>query len=265
MSFTLQILGTASAMPISDKNSSAQVLNVRGRLFLIDCGEGTQQRFRQLHLSFLKVEAVFISHIHGDHIFGLFGLLSTMAMYNRTQTLHIFGPESLRGIIRFYLSYFGEGSNYEIEFHEVKATGLDPVWSSKHVQVSAFPLKHKIDCYGYRFDELLSDRELSKHPAASYAYCSDTMPFDELPEYVKGVGTLYHEATYPEAYADKASRYYHSSTRDAALCAQKADAGRLLIGHYSSRERDLKVYENECRQIFGNSVAANDCDVFEID
>lgn len=138
MSFTLQILGTASAMPISDRNSSAQVLNVHGRLFLIDCGEGTQRRFRQLHLSFLKVEAIFISHIHGDHVFGLFGILSTMAMYNRRQTLHVFGPQALQGILRFYKSYFGDGDNYEIEFHEIKTSSLTPVWTSRKVQVSAF-------------------------------------------------------------------------------------------------------------------------------
>ena len=120
MSFTLQVLGTASAMPSSDKNPSAQALTVSGRLFLIDCGEGTQQRMRQMHLSFLKVEAIFISHIHGDHVFGLFGVLSTMAMYNRLQDLHIFGPEALRPIIRFYLSYFADGNNYKIELVCVK-------------------------------------------------------------------------------------------------------------------------------------------------
>ncbi len=265
MSFTLQILGTASAMPISDKNPSAQVLDVQGRLFLIDCGEGTQQRFRQLHLSFLKVEAVFISHIHGDHVFGLLGLFSTMAMYNRREPLQVFGPQALQGIIRFYKSYFGDGDNYDIEFHEVKTAGLAPVWTSKRVKVSAFPLSHKIECYGYRFDELLSERELSKRKAASYAYCSDTMPFEGLADYVKGVGTLYHETTYPMSCADKAGKYYHSTTFDAARCAEKAGAGRLLTGHYSSRERDLRVYERECRQIFENSFAASDCDVFEID
>lgn len=264
MSFTLQILGTASAMPISDRNSSAQVLNVHGRLFLIDCGEGTQRRFRQLHLSFLRVEAIFISHIHGDHVFGLFGILSTMAMYNRRQTLHVFGPEALRGIIRFYKSYFGDGDNYEIEFHEVKTSSLAPVWTSRKVQVSAFPLKHKIECYGYRFDELLSERELSKHPASSYAYCSDTMFFDALPLYLGGVGTLYHETTYLEHYADKAQQYYHSTTSDAARVASLSSVGRLLIGHYSSRERDPKVYEGECRRIFENTFATSDRDVFEI-
>ena len=132
MNFTLNVLGTASALPTTERNPSAQVLDVHGRLFLIDCGEGTQKRMRQMHLSMLKVEAIFISHIHGDHIFGLFGLLSTMAMYNRLQSLHIFGPEALRPIINFYLSFFADGNNYEIEFHEVKAKGLEEIFDNIH-------------------------------------------------------------------------------------------------------------------------------------
>lgn len=265
MNFTLQILGSASARPTSEKNPSAQVLTVHGRLFLIDCGEGTQQRMCQMHLSFIRVQAIFISHIHGDHIFGLFGFLSTMVMLNRTETLHIFGPQALRPILKFYLSYFAEGSNYQIEFHEVKVSGLEPVFEVKHVRVSAFPLSHKIECYGYRFDEIRSERELSKRPAVSYAYCSDTAPFEALHEYVKGVTVLYHEATYPRQYALKAPKYYHSSTVDAARCALDAGAGRLLIGHYSSREKDIRIYENECREIFPDTVAVKDGDVIQID
>ena len=264
MSFTLRILGTASAMPISDRNPSAQVLCVQGRLFLIDCGEGTQQMMRKLHLSFLKVEAVFISHIHGDHVFGLFGLLSTMTMYNRTQTLHIFGPEALRSIIRFYLSFFADGSNYTIEFHEVKVNGCEHIYDSKDVRVSAFPLHHKIECYGYRFDEILSERSLEKRRAVSYAYCSDTMPFPALSDFVKGVMVLYHECTYTQDLADKAGKYFHSSTSDAAKCALACGAEKLIIGHYSSRIRDVKVYETECKKIFPETIAAVDGDIFEI-
>ena len=265
MSFTLQVLGTASAMPSSDKNPSAQALTVSGRLFLIDCGEGTHQRMRQMHLSFLKVEAIFISHIHGDHIFGLFGVLSTMAMYNRLQDLHIFGPEALRPIIRFYLSYFADGNNYKIEFHEVNASSLTPIWESKNVKVSAFPLKHRIDCFGYRFDEVCTDRMLEKRPAASYAYCSDTMPFPELALYLKGVRTIYHEATYTKELADKAPKYFHSTTVDAAQCALEAGAKMLLVGHYSSRVKDREIFERECKEIFANSRAVDDGDIIEID
>lgn len=264
MNFSLQILGAASAMPISEMNPSAQALTVQGRLLLIDCGEGTQQRMRQMHLSFLKVEAIFISHIHGDHIFGLFGVLSTMAMYNRTEALHIFGPEALGPVLKFYQSFWGDGTNYEIVFHKVSVNGLEEVFASKHVRVSAFPLKHKIECYGYRFDEIRSARQLEKAPARSYAYCSDTMPFEALPEYVRGVDVLYHETTYPVEFAEKAAARFHSTTEDAARCAAAAGAGRLLIGHYTSRVRDHDLFAREAAAIFPDTVAVKDGDIFEI-
>jgi len=265
MNFTLQILGTASAMPISDMNPSAQALTVQGRLFLIDCGEGAQQRMRQMHLSFLKVEAICISHVHGDHVFGLFGMLSTMAMYNRTEVLHIYGPEALGPILKFYLSYFADGMNYEIEFHKVSVRGLEEIHTSKHVRISAFPLKHKIECYGYRFDEIQTPRQALAHGPKSYAYCSDTMPFPELSGYVNGVKVLYHETTYPMAFAAKAKARFHSTTEDAARCALESGAGRLIIGHYTSRVRDLEIFRSECSAIFPNVVAAKDGDIFEID
>ena len=264
MNFSLQILGAASAMPNSEMNPSAQALTVQGRLFLIDCGEGTQQRMRQMHLSFLKVEAIFISHIHGDHIFGLFGILSTMAMYNRTEVLHIFGPESLGPVLKFYMSYWGEGTNYEIAFHKLDVKGCEEIFATKNCRVSAFPLKHKIECYGFRFDEIRSARQLEKAPARSYAYCSDTMPFPELPDYVRGVDVLYHETTYPVSFADKAVARFHSTTEDAARCAAAAGAGRLLIGHYTSRVRDLSVFAREAAALFPNVTAVRDGDVFEI-
>lgn len=265
MNFSLQILGTASAVPISDKNPSAQALQVQGRLFLIDCGEGAQQRMRQMHLSFLKVEAIFISHIHGDHIFGIFGLLNTMALLGRTENLRIFAPGSFGPILKLYKSYFTEGDTFEIEHVTVNVKGLSEIYSNKHVRVSAFPLRHRIECYGYRFDEIRSERQLEKAPARSYAYCSDTEPFPELASYVKGVDVLYHEATYPVEFADKAVLHHHSTTADAARCAKEAGVGKLILGHYSSRVRDIERYQQECREIFENSVAANDGDVFGIE
>lgn len=252
MNLTLQILGAASAMPVSDMNPSAQALNVHGRLFLIDCGEGAQQRMRQMHISFLKVEAVFISHIHGDHMFGLFGLLSTMAMYNRTEVLHLFGPRSLGPVLKFYLSYFGEGMNFEVDFHSVEPDSLEEIYSNRYVRVSAFPLQHKIETVGYRFSDY-------------YAYCSDTKPFEALKDYVKDVHVLYHETTYLKSYADKAVQRFHSTTADAAGLALQAGVGRLLVGHYSSRDRNHLLYENECREIFPNTTAVKDGDVIEID
>ena len=250
-------------MPISDRNPSAQALSVHGRLFLIDCGEGAQQQFRRMHLSFLKVEAVFLSHIHGDHIFGIFGLLSTMAMYGRTQELHIYAPKSFAGILKFFLAYFGEGVGYDIVHHPLEMKGPETVHVSKCVKVSAFPLRHKIECFGFRFDEIRTERQLEKAPAVSYAYCSDTVPFPELASWVKGVDLLYHEATYQNEMKDKAGMRFHSTTGDAAICAAEAGAGKLLVGHYSSRITDFDAFIAECRAVFPESFAVNDGDVFD--
>ena len=261
MNFTLTILGSASALPFSDRNPSAQALSVHGRLFLLDCGEGTQQRIRQEHLSFVKIEAVFISHIHGDHCFGLFGLLSTMGLYHRIQPLHVFGPQNLGPIIKFYLSYFGQDLGYEIVFHPITAQGL--AMTTKNVTVTAFPLNHKMDCYGYRFDEIVSPRRNPWKPR-SYAYVSNTAPFPELAGYVKGVDLLYHEATYPAGMEDKASQYFHSTSLQAATCAKDAEVGKLIVGHYSSRIKDIDSLAEECKEIFPESFTVNDGDIFEI-
>lgn len=265
MNFTLSILGTASAMPISDRNPSAQVLSVHGRLFLIDCAEGTQQQIRRMHLSFLKIEAIFLSHIHGDHCFGIFGLLSTMAMYGRTQELHIYAPAAFAGMLKCFRTYFSDGVNFEIVHHVLSGKGLSEIHLSKAVRVCSFPLDHKIECYGFRFDEVLSARgKASGHTPASYAYCSDTRPFEELPGFVKGVSLLYHEATYPLDMEDKAAARFHSTTADAARCALQASAGRLLVGHYSSRVTDFDALLAECRSIFPATDLAQDLMTVEI-
>ena len=254
-------------MPISDRNPSAQVLSVHGRLFLIDCAEGTQKQFRKAKLSFVKIEAVFISHIHGDHVFGIFGMLSTMAMYGRTQELHIYAPAAFGGILTFFKSYFGEGVNFEIIHHPLKMKEPEVVHISKHVTVSAFPLDHKIDCYGFRFDEKVPVRRPGNVPfiPSSYAYCSDTRYFPRLSEWVKGVDVLYHEATYIEEYSDKAAQRFHSTASQAAACARDAGVGRLIIGHYSSRIHDIEVFRKEAAAIFPRTIAAQDGDTIEFD
>lgn len=258
-------MGTASAMPISDRNPSAQMLNVHGRLFLIDCGEGTQQQMRRAHLSFLKVEAIFITHIHGDHLFGLFGLMSSMAMYGRTAPLKIFGPAALGAVLKFYQNFFGEGMNFELQFTAVDSKEPVVVHESKCVRVTAIPLRHKIDCYGWRFDEIPTPKaELKGVRPKSYAYCSDTIAFPELAGWVKDVDVLYHEATYQDEMADKAALRFHSTTKQAAQCALDAGASKLIVGHYSSRITDFEAFLKECQEVFPETVAAQDGDVFEI-
>lgn len=185
MSFSVTMLGTASAAPFSDRNPSAQALSVHGRLYLLDCGEGTQQRLRQEHLSFAKVRAVFISHTHGDHIYGLFGLLSTLSLYHRTEPLPIFGPQSLGSIIDFFLSSFGEELGYSIEFTPISIEQPTPIFSDGEVVFSAFPLRHSVECYGYICTQTKEHRGAAP-TKCSYAYCSDTASFPELPSWLKG-------------------------------------------------------------------------------
>ncbi len=264
MNFTLTTLGTASAMPRADRNQSAQVLQVRGRLFLIDCGENTQRRIREEGLSFAKIEAVFISHLHGDHVFGLMGLISTMGLYGRVEPLRIFGPAALEAMLSYYRKYFGDGLPFQLEFTGVKASSPVTVYENRYVRVSAFPLNHKIETYGYRFDAVPTPKNPPGVHQPSYAYVSDTAPFEKLSAYVKGVDVLYHESTYTAEYSEQAAKRFHSTSKQAAQCAVDANAGALVLGHYSARCRDLQAFENEARAIFPNSYAASDGDIFEI-
>lgn len=303
MDFRLSILGTASALPVMNRYPSAHVLSVRGRSFLIDCGEGCQMRMSRMKLSALKIEAVFISHIHGDHIFGFFGLVTTMGMLGRTAPLHVYAPRSFAPILKFTLSYFGEGMKFPIEMHVVKVSSPEPVFDAKSFEVYAFPLRHRIETYGYLFKEkepLLNVRKELIGPHAltlteigalkqgravtrengdildpetftyrpfvprSYAYCSDTAPFPELSEWVKGVTLLFHEATYTSGLKELAEATNHSTASDAALCAAEAGAGRLLLGHYSSRYKDLEPFLEEAQKVFPDTLLAKDGDIIEI-
>ncbi|MCF0176917.1 MAG: ribonuclease Z [Bacteroidales bacterium] len=321
--FTINILGTASALPTVDRYPSAQVLDVHGRLLLIDCGEGAQMMMRKMKIAPVKIEAVFISHIHGDHVFGLFGLLSTMGMQARTTPLHIYAPNSFGPILKFFLSYFGEGIAFPIEHHVLKLSEPQIIYESKSLIIRAFPLRHRIETYGFIFSETLPQINVRKEQIArygltlaeigtvkrgedvvrpagplcepsadngftrfsgtdedlvipnaelgylpyqprSYAYCSDTMTFPELAGWVKGVDLLYHEATYPSGMEDKAEMRFHSTTVQAARCAHEAGAKRLLLGHYSSKYPDLSLFLGEAREVFPDTLLANEGDRIEI-
>ena len=302
MNFTLNVLGTASALPTTERYPSAQVLDVRGRLFMIDCGEGAQIRLRKAKISFLKIEHICLSHIHGDHIFGIFGLLSTMGMLGRSSVLNIYAPKSFRPILDFFMTHFGEGVKYEINFVELEMAEPSVVYENRTVELLAFPLKHRVETFGFiirekmppynvykeaisrygltlaeigtlkrgedvvREDCVIPHKEAAYLPyePRSYAYCSDTAPFPELSQWVKGVSLLYHEATYPAEMSDMAEKNFHSTTVDAASLAKEAGVGRLIVGHYSSRFPSVDFYLDELREIFPESYLAKDGDVVEI-
>jgi len=307
MDFTLTVLGTASAKPVIGRQQSAQVLSVHGRSFLIDCGEGVQTRLQQCKVSPMKIDSIFISHIHGDHVFGLPGLLSTMGMLSRTQPLNIYAPANFGPLLKFFLSYYGEGIAFEIRHIPLNMKEPSVVYETKSLSVSAFPLNHGIETFGFLFREkepqynvrkwkiseysltlteiaavkrgedvvrcsddgselVLPLSELGYRPFVprSYAFCSDTAPFPEEASWVRGVDILYHEATYMEELSEMAEARHHSTTLQAARCALEAGAGKLVIGHYSSRGNEVALYEAECRTVFPESYAASDLDIFDI-
>ena len=296
------MLGTASAMPVVNRSQSAQALSVHGRLFLVDAGEGVQTQMMRFHVSMSKLEAVFISHVHGDHIFGLFGLFSTFGMGGRTAPLHVYGPGNLKPFITFFLSY-NEWLPFEIAFHPVNTRFPEVIMETKSLAVTAFPLMHGIETYGYIFREkeplwnirkecidkygltlteigtlkrgedvfrtdgsVIPCAEAAYKPYAprSYAYVSDTAVFPGEAEVLQGVTVLYHETTFLAEHADKAAARFHSTTIQAARVAADAGVSKLLIGHYSSRNMDPSLYEAECREVFPESYAASDGDVYEI-
>ena len=302
MDFTLKIMGSASAKPVIDRFQSAQVLSVHGRSFLIDCGEGVQVQLQRYGVSIMKIDSVFISHIHGDHVFGIFGLLSTMGMLGRSTPLNIYAPVSFGPILKFFLSYYGEGVSFEIRYFPLKMKSPETVYETKSLQILSFPLNHGIEAFGFIFREKTPQRNVWKHMLSryeftlteigtlkrgedvvrddetikcedatyipwvprSYAYCSDTAPFPELHEWVKGVDILFHETTYLAGQVELAEKRHHSTTLQAAQCAFDAGVGKLVIGHYTSRVRDSSVFEAECRQVFSETYAANDGSVFDL-
>ena len=323
MNFTLNVLGTASALPTTERYPSAQVLDVRGRLFMIDCGEGAQIQMRKAGISFLKIEHICLSHIHGDHIFGIFGLLSTMGLLGRSSQLNIYAPADFAPVLDFFREKFGEGLLFEINFVPLEMTSPEIVYQNRTSELLAFPLNHRIPTFGFIIREKMPLYNVHKdaivkyglsvpeigalkrgadvvRPAGpltepcpendyrpqsgsdepmvipfsevaylpyqprSYAYCSDTAPFPELSQWVKGATLLYHEATFPSEMSEMAEKTHHSTTIQAASTALEAGVGRLVVGHYSSRFPSVDFYLDQIRTIFPESYLAHDGDVFEI-
>jgi len=299
----LTILGSSSALPTSGRYPSAHVLNAHERLYLIDCGEGTQMQLRKTRLRFAKINHIFISHLHGDHVFGLYGLLSTFSLMGRRIPLHLYAPVNYDIILKSHLSDFDINLSFAIDF--IPLSGKDPVMilDDKHITVTSFPLKHRVPAYGFLFSEKKSDRNIIKEfidkyqiplgripgikkgedfitadgnllrneditlapsEPLSYAYCSDTKYFKRLATFVKNVNLLYHEATFDKTKADLAQMTGHSTTLDAATTALNAKAGNLIIGHFSARYKDISCLVDESRTIFPETYPAIDGMTYEV-
>ena len=299
----LTILGSSSALPTSERYPSAHVLNVHERFYLIDCGEGTQMQMRKNRIRFGKINHIFISHLHGDHLFGLYGLLSTFSLMGRTNPLHLYAPENYNQILKTHLNDFDIHLSYEIDFVPLKGKKPVEILNDKYVTVTSFPLEHRVPSFGFVFREKPADRKIIREfiplyeiPVAkirsikkgedlirsdgtiiknetitipppnplSYAYCSDTRYFRQLSSYVKGVSLLYHEATFDKSKQDLADLTGHSTSTGAAQTASEADAGALIIGHFSARYKDVSILLEEARSLFPATLAAEDGKTYEI-
>jgi ribonuclease Z len=299
----LTILGSSSALPTSGRYPSAHVLSAHERLFLIDCGEGTQMQLRKTRIRFAKINHIFISHLHGDHVFGLYGLLSTFSLMGRINPIHLYAPENYDKILKSHLSDFDINLSYEIDFIPLSAKDPVKILDDKYLTVTSFPLRHRVPAYGFLFQEKQFERNIIKEcidkykiplvriPAIkkgedfitsegnvikneditlpppgplSYAYCSDTKYFKRLASFVKGVSLLYHEATFDKTKDDLAEMTGHSTTFDAAKTALDANVGTLIIGHFSARYKEIEPLVDEARTIFPETYPAIDGKSYEV-
>ena len=304
MSFTVTILGSASAKPTPGRHPSAQVVNLHEQHYLVDAGEGTQQQLFRYGINPLRLRAVFLSHLHGDHCFGLFPLLSTLGLYGRRTPLPVYAPAPFGEILACHLRYFDSELPYDVEWHEVDTTCHRPLLENRSLEVWSIPLRHRVPTCGYLFrekepplnvekfkiekyglsiaqitaakrgeeirlatGEVIPNAELTYRPYAprSYAYLSDTNYSAKAAGLCRGVDLMYHEATYAAAEQRSARDRGHSTTTDAAKAALKAGARRLVIGHYSSRYKDETPLVEETRTLFAESYPATEGTTYTIE
>ena len=247
-------------MPTFQNSPTGQVVELCDKSFLVDCGEGTQLKMRQLGIKTARLYTVLISHLHGDHCFGLIGLISTLGMMGRTQPLHIYAHADLEKLLRPLLDYHCQDLPYEVEFHAINPRKKEVIFEDRTLTIETIPLKHKVPTCGFLFIEHHRDKE----PRKRYAYCSDTAYREQIIEQISGVEVLFHEATYTEKDADKCQKHTHSTAKQAAQIAKLAGAGKLIIGHFSAREDDHVVFLNEAKEVFDNTVLAVEKEKIEI-
>ncbi|MCC7501451.1 MAG: ribonuclease Z [Flavobacteriales bacterium] len=301
MVFEVTTLGTGAALPARGRYPTAQLLNVRDELYLIDCGEGTQERLRMAGVNFNRIGRIFISHLHGDHYLGLMGLLSSMHLQGRLRELHVHGPADLREVVHLQLRVSQTYLRYPLQIHAVASVSGEVIMEDERVTVTALALKHRLPCTGlvvkeratlrslrkemlplipaYRrtgvkegADLVLEDgtvipnAELTLDPPAqrSYAFCSDTAYAPELVPFLTGVDLLYHEATFTEALLARAKETLHSTARQAATIARDADVGTLLLGHFSSRYKSADLLLQEALPVFPRTLLSNEGATFKV-
>jgi len=287
--FEVNILGCGSALPTTKHFLSSQVVNLREKLFMIDCGEGTQLQFRAMKLHFQKLNHIFISHLHGDHCFGLPGLISTLGLLGRTADLHVHAHPDAEKLFEPFLLYFTKMLPYKVHFHSFHPEKSELIYEDKSLNVKTIPLKHRMPCAGFLFEEKPRSPHIIREmidfyqvpvsqiraikegasfvtpegetipnsvftrpaePPRKYAYCSDTAYYEKIIPIIENVNLLYHEATFSNADLARSQETFHSTAAQAASIAKAANAGRLIIGHFSARYPDEQILLNEALPIF---------------
>ena len=298
----LTILGCYAATPRTFTNPTSQVLEIKNRLFLIDCGEGTQVQLRKNKIKFSKINHIFISHLHGDHFFGLIGLVSTFSLLGRNTDLHIHGPKGIKEIITMQLRLSNSWTNYDLFFHELESKESEIIFEDDKVVVKTIPLNHRVYTNGFLFQEKVGERKLNvdavqnyeiescyyqnikngkditlddgriieNHkltfdpiPAKSYAFCSDTAYHEAVIPIIKNTDILYHEATFLQSEESLAQKTLHSTAKEAATIALKSNVKQLILGHYSTRYESIEMFKQEAETIFPEVLLADDGKNFE--
>jgi ribonuclease Z len=301
--FNITILGCGSAMPTTLHNPPSQLVDMNDKLFLIDCGEGTQLQMRRYKTRMSKLHSLFISHLHGDHVFGLPGLLSTLSLLDRTGDLNIYAHKEIDFLLNPILKHFGRHVDFKINLIPINPDGRQLIFETKSVKIYSFPLKHRIATSGFLFEEIKTQRHIIREmidfyqvpvrqiqaikngadfitsdgtiiknelltrpgtPPRRYAYCSDTAFSPEIVPHIEGVDLLFHEATFAESEAARAKETYHSTARQAAEIARLANVKKLIIGHFSSRYNELDRLLEEAKSVFPNTILAKEGIIFNV-
>ena len=295
--FEVHILGCGSALPTTKHFASSQVVNIREKLFMIDCGEGAQLQLRKSRLKFSRLNHIFISHLHGDHCFGLMGLISTFSMLGRTADLHIHAPKELEKLLIPHLNFFCKGMGYNVLFHTIDTQQQACLYEDRSVSVYSIPLQHRIPCCGFLFSEKATPNHIRRdmidfyqiplyelnrikngaeyqlpdgscipndrltppsNPPRKYAYCSDTIYNRKIVEQINGVDLLFHEATFAESEETRAKETFHTTASQAGKIAKEAQVKQLIIGHFSARYEEESTLLEEAQAVFPNTILAKE-------